>query len=99
MADIDRNRLAAILGMLGSSSAGERDNAARLADQFIKQHGITWQQALEERVVYHERIVPQPIVVHANVGVWEPLMDRLLIIGCFTGIPVGVIALFSWLHD
>ena len=28
--------------MLGSSFAGERDNAARLAEAFMKRHGLTW---------------------------------------------------------
>jgi hypothetical protein len=31
MTDNDRRKLAAVLGMLGSASAGERDNAARAA--------------------------------------------------------------------
>jgi len=44
MTDAERQRLAAILGMLGSNSAGERDNAARLAEQFRRQHGLSWQE-------------------------------------------------------
>lgn len=35
-------QLAAILGMMGSSSDGEALNAARLADNFIKQRKLTW---------------------------------------------------------
>ncbi len=43
----ERERLAAILGMLGSSSAGERDNAARLAEQFRHASGMTWAELLQ----------------------------------------------------
>lgn len=57
MSDADRKRLVAILGMLGSASAGERDNAARLAEQFRRQHGLTWAQLFEPRTVYVEREV------------------------------------------
>lgn len=42
----DRKRLTAILGMLGSNQPGERDNAARLAEQFRIQHGLTWADLL-----------------------------------------------------
>jgi hypothetical protein len=42
----ERKRLAAILGMLGSDAPGERDNAARLAEQFRRQHGLTWTELL-----------------------------------------------------
>jgi hypothetical protein len=35
-------RLAQILGMLGSAHDGEVLNAARLADQFVRQLGMTW---------------------------------------------------------
>lgn len=42
----ERRRLAAVLGMLGSASAGERDNAARLAEDFRNQHGLTWETLL-----------------------------------------------------
>jgi hypothetical protein len=52
MNDADRNRLIAILGMLGSASAGERDNAARLAEQFRHQHGVTWSDVLAPKVIF-----------------------------------------------
>jgi hypothetical protein len=43
---VDRKRLASLLGMLGSNAAGERDNAARLAEQFRREHGLTWADLL-----------------------------------------------------
>lgn len=46
MTDTDRQRLAAILGMLGSNSAGERDNAARQAEAFRRKHGLSWAELL-----------------------------------------------------
>jgi hypothetical protein len=42
----DRKRLAAILGMLGSTASGERENAARLAEQFRNRCGLTWAELL-----------------------------------------------------
>jgi hypothetical protein len=39
---VDRLRLAALLGMLGSSHGGERENAARLVEQFRRQRGLNW---------------------------------------------------------
>ena len=43
---VERKKLAAILGMLGSSSAGERDNAATLAEKLRRQLGLTWEDLL-----------------------------------------------------
>ena len=43
---VDRKRLASLLGMLGSDAAGERDNAARLAEQFRREHGLSWTDLL-----------------------------------------------------
>lgn len=42
----ERKRLTSILGMLGSNAAGERDNAARLAEHFRREHGLTWEELL-----------------------------------------------------
>ncbi len=36
------SRLAKLLGMVGSNQDGEALNAARLADNLVRQHGITW---------------------------------------------------------
>lgn len=44
---IDRQRLAALLGMVGSDHDGEALNAARLADRMVRQSGATWFQVLE----------------------------------------------------
>jgi hypothetical protein len=43
---VERKKLASILGMLGSSSAGERDNAATLAEKLRRQLGLTWEDLL-----------------------------------------------------
>jgi hypothetical protein len=55
----ERLRLAAILGMLGSNSAGERDNAARMAENFRRQHNLTWDELLGLPAVVPE-VVPEP---------------------------------------
>jgi hypothetical protein len=46
MTDTDRQRLAAILGMLGSAHAGERAAAALQAEAFLRKHRVTWQELL-----------------------------------------------------
>jgi hypothetical protein len=38
----DRERLARLLGMLGSGHLGERDNAARAAHRLVLEHGAAW---------------------------------------------------------
>jgi hypothetical protein len=56
--DTDRARLAAILGMLGSNSAGERDNAAQQAERLRRRLGKTWDDLLADRVIYVDRFIP-----------------------------------------
>lgn len=46
MNDHERQRLAAILGMLGSAHAGERAAAGLQAEAFRKKHGTTWAEVL-----------------------------------------------------
>lgn len=55
MKDTDRKRLAAILGMLGSNSAGERDNAACQAEAFRRKHGLSW-----DDILVAQRLEPEP---------------------------------------
>jgi hypothetical protein len=47
----DRQRLAAILGMLGSAHAGERAAAALQAETFRRKHGLTWAEMLNPVVL------------------------------------------------
>jgi hypothetical protein len=54
-------RLANLLGMLGSNFDGERANAARLADTFVREHGITWADVLHAAP-------PVPVVVTRPQG-------------------------------
>src|SRR4051812_45816232 len=46
---VDRLRLAALPGIFGSSHVGERNNAARLLDQFRRQRGLNWADLLSRR--------------------------------------------------
>jgi hypothetical protein len=39
---VDRLGLTALLGRFGSSHVGERDDAARLLEQFRRQRGLNW---------------------------------------------------------
>jgi hypothetical protein len=41
-----RKRLAMICGMFSSSHAGERDNAAALADRLVREQGTTWETVI-----------------------------------------------------
>jgi len=43
---MDRERLARVLGMLGSSHDGEVLNAARLAVRIVKESGSIWEQVI-----------------------------------------------------
>jgi hypothetical protein len=40
-------KLVKVLGMLGSAHPGERDNAARLPTQILKEAGLTWYDVLD----------------------------------------------------
>jgi hypothetical protein len=42
LATAERERLARLLGMVGSAHDGEALNAARLADRFVRERGLTW---------------------------------------------------------
>jgi hypothetical protein len=103
MTDAERQRLAAILGMLGSEHAGERAAAGLQAEAFRKKHGLAWDQLLAERVIYvdretplkTDRIVEKVVYVDRPVAIYKepsPLLDRLLIIAVFVGVPSGVLA-------
>lgn len=46
MTTVERKRLVAILGMLGSEHDGERASAALQAEIFRKKHGLTWPDLL-----------------------------------------------------
>ena len=46
----DLTKLAGILGMLGSDHAGERDNAARLANRLVRGKGLEWSDILAPQV-------------------------------------------------
>jgi hypothetical protein len=45
LTDADRERLARLLGMIGSCHDGEALNA-RLADRFIRERGLTWSEVI-----------------------------------------------------
>ncbi len=46
MALADLQRLANVLGLLGSPHAGERDAAALAADRLVRGRGLTWKEIL-----------------------------------------------------
>src|SRR3954447_24479566 len=44
--DAKRTRLVRLLGMLGSDFDGERANAGRMADEMVRELGLTWEQVV-----------------------------------------------------
>jgi hypothetical protein len=49
--DATRERLAKLLGLLGSEHDGERATAGRMASDLVRQHRLTWAELLALRVV------------------------------------------------
>jgi hypothetical protein len=44
--DLDRRRLAQLLGMIGSTHDGEALNAARLADRHLRDRRMSWEEII-----------------------------------------------------
>lgn len=89
---VDRIRLEALLGMLGSDHAGERENAAKLVEQFRRQRGLNWGDLLAKypastrlsdgppRTVV-PRVIPGPVSGRQD-AVWRwSLLAGLLVVG------------------
>jgi hypothetical protein len=66
---VDRNKLAKLLNLLGSNHADERDAAGLAALRLLQQRGISWQEALE----------PAPITkALPELGTWRQTVARCL---------------------
>ena len=50
MTELDGDKLAKILGMLGSNHDGERAVAAALADKMVRELGLTWSHVIAGRL-------------------------------------------------
>lgn len=102
MNDMQRQRLAAILGMLGSDHAGERDAAASQAEAFRRKHSLTWEQivaaetkaktiyvdreVIVETAVYIDRPIPMPLVASFVAAIGSPFPAFFLTIMTFTAV-------------
>ena len=75
LTDHDRRQLAAILAMLGSDAAGERDNAARLAEAFRRKRGLDW----VDIIIPHE--APSPPPAPPRIGRGEMVYYASLAVG------------------
>ena len=51
----DRDRLARLLGMLGSEFDGEVTSAARLADRLVRAAGLTWRDVITPALSHDPR--------------------------------------------
>src|SRR5271166_1665304 len=59
ISSVDRLRLAALLGMLGSNHVGERENAAQLVERFRRQRGFDWADLLGRPPAHEDASVAQ----------------------------------------
>jgi len=94
LTDADRQRLAAILGMLGSEHQGERDNAALQAEAFRRKHGLTWEELIQGKLIVVPRVVyvDRQVIVERRVPTYaepSPWIDRLLLTFLFSIFPIG----------
>jgi hypothetical protein len=89
MTDAERKRLVALLGMLGSNNLGERDNAARLAEEFRRQHGITWGELVGGKTIYVDR---------NNIVEREVVVERVVYVGLLRLLRRRRLNLFGWLR-
>jgi hypothetical protein len=55
LVDADRNRLAKLLGLLGSDHAGERDAAGLAASRLVQERGATWYDVVAPSVQVREQ--------------------------------------------
>ena len=61
LAEADRDRLARLLGMLGSDFDGEVANAGRLADRLVRNAGLTWPDVLAPSLPPPDHDILHPI--------------------------------------
>lgn len=100
---VDRIRLEALLGMLGSTHVGERDNAAKLVEEFRVKRGLTWADVLgRQRLtdipsnLQHERPIADFSAPPAIVELRHVAGDRTWRWSMMAGlIAVGIMSLVS----
>ncbi len=72
----DADRLAKLLGMLGSEHDGERASAGLLAHKLIRERGLTWPEIICPRQDWHEPTDPRDLAEQcgrypATLTPWE----------------------------
>ncbi len=55
---LDRDRLAKLLGMVGSDHDGESVSAARHADRLVRQSGMSWREIVADNSPHHPLRAP-----------------------------------------
>ena len=77
LAEADRDRLAKLLGLLGSAYDGEVANAGRLADRLVRSAGLTWPDILSPSL-------PSPDHDHRGNTAADPLRGdwRAMAVAC-----------------
>ena len=80
----ERQRLARILGMVGSEHAGERAAAGLKAEEFRKKHGLTWAEMLAQPPLRPEppprdtakEAAEPPAAAHRDPRAYDPAWDQ-----------------------
>jgi hypothetical protein len=67
---LERKRLAGICGLFASSSDGEALNAARKADEFLRNRNLSWADVLHAEP-------PAPVVVQSDRN-WRQVAEQIL---------------------
>jgi hypothetical protein len=97
----ERQRLAAILGMLGSDQAGERAAAGLQAEAFRQKHGLTWDEVVNGKTVYlggnppwhtSEPPPPAPTPAAEPVTTWQHIRDAISIV-VIVGLPIALLVI------
>jgi hypothetical protein len=92
-------KLVKVLGMLGSAHPGERDNAARMAAQILKDAGLTWyhRRGAAKEMTKGKEIAALPsgyVGVHRAGKRWEAYVIEkdLILLGVYATKPAAVAA-------
>jgi hypothetical protein len=73
----DRNRLIALLGMLGSHHDGEVANAGRMASRLIVTHKLTWADVLNGTALNSNGYSQDDIVASYSAGLQEGMKQGM----------------------
>ncbi len=71
----DADKLAKLLGMLGSNQLGERASAAQKADEFVRGKGLTWFDVILPAPVAQEVAAPKEEAADDTPDIFDDIND------------------------